>query len=1823
VSTTEFDAALAGLADARAAQSAALLAVARTARPGAQDAAAARAQAQRATEMVAGALQRFAQFSDPRANLERLSDRSPLALFPVRLETRFRSTRDGDVATFQLLVRIYPDDCSIDTFEPVLSDGELANVQRYWRATWRAGGVEADQRAAWRALATAHGSGRAGWLVDNYQPVNPADQPVKAAARDEILVISTTTPLSAAEAAAVSAYWRAVWIAGSDATATQAARAALEAAVGAARAATLVAEYRPYNLEDAPVPPDTRTSVQVSTAFVVFPADPPTKQASWSQAPRVAHFPERFVVLGYQGGAQTLEAIGGLVATPLYVGPDPSADPLQGIHPTGPNGEDLFVPDELLWMFDFDRAVAAGLGLRIDLTPEQARTGFDRLLVLGVQMSASDLDGRSALEELLQHHAIGRAGLSLVAQGTPTHNTSGKGTGYTRYDDPDASFDDRRNAPLFTVSADPLLKRDGQHLAEALGIDPAILTAVHGSGGSDQLQARAMQAALWPATLGYWMDKMLAPAFDDRTVEQTRGFFLDFVSGRGAVPAIRIGGQPYGILPTTRFSRMAWLQPRQNGYETAVSQLAFLPRLYALLRAVDADWTAMTAGAAHVGSNGDAQQILLDVVGLHPASIEFWSRYSETLDQLFNTVNLYGLGPDFWTALLALGLEAAAAALLARFGDTGQPQPDILRQLFLTDATLLGTVVDDRPLSEIARIRDYTDDHRNYIQWLHDAATTSLSTVISESGFSNDVTPRALLYLYLRHAVMLGYHDSSYSLYRTSGVLSAIELAATKPEPPFVHVAEAAASESRFARLYTAEPRITGDPARLVVDHITLNLATLQEASDLAEQVAALQVLAQATTAQLERLFAEHIDICSYRVDAWLLALVRFQLATMRAAHPAGPPGNGRGKQPGSGVYLGAYAWLEDLRPSTAQLSTPALDDAQEKVFGAPSTLLSDPGNGGYIHAPSLAHARTAAVLRSGYLANADPAHPGVMAVNLSSGRVRVALSMLEGIRNGQSLGALLGYHFERGLHDRHGLVEVDRFIYPLRKEFPLVSGALQPTTTGPHVPIEAVEARNVIDGRKLVDRMQSGAAGSAGYPFGASGLPAATAAERQAIDAEAAALVDIHHAIADLALAEGVHQAVQGNFDRIAATHEAYTSGNFPPDPEVVQTPAAGIGLTHRVAVHLRPGLAAPAQATPRAEAEPAIDDWLAGILPPLAQVGCVVEWTDPDSTVHRRAVRLSDLKIRPIDLLSLVKPDDAQAMTELDDRVLAYVDGLDHPRLDATIRVRYMEPPAVGAWSIFQVGPLLRSLRTLVIRSRPLRATDAMLHGAATPELDAAVSVDPARITTPQAELQTLGNDITAFLAVLAPLVANPTAQRNAIVAGVDGFIDTAAGLLQRAAAFALPQSGWGFAMSFRRVAATDILTMVRDLVARWHLRLVDYDARIAAYDLLPAATPDADRFARLQQAEAVVSTTHDPLPAAPATMRTALDAKRAAFAAARGQFQAVLAAPGNTFSGVLNAVAALLPITAFDNEPFDLEPLRDRAVAFVERLDTAVGGQLRTLQARLAAVQQQLTAHAAAAAATDQVAALQAAARALLGDDFVIVPEFSVGPAQAAEWTSAYNQATGGGLMTYLTGTAGVDDPVEEWLHGVARVRPVMRAWEAMALFSDAMQPPAPVLLAAQFPYDAGASWVGMQFPDNPKVDSDRLLYTAQYLAPFNGAARQCGLLVDEWTEVIPAPTRDTGITFNFRRPDNEAPQCILLVTPASATGTWVWGDVVGALHDTLDLAKKRTLEPADFDSTGFAQLLPATIMATALRGISITTALAVANGVMAHLEGIANA
>jgi hypothetical protein len=71
----------------------------------------------------------------------------------------------------------------------------------------------------------------------------------------------------------------------------------------------------------------------------------------------------------------------------------------------------------------------------------------------------------------------------------------------------------------------------------------------------------------------------------------------------------------------------------------------------------------------------------------------------------------------------------------------------------------------------------------------------------------------------------------------------------------------------------------------------------------------------------------------------------------------------GDGKTVQTGAYLGAYAWVEDLRPSTSRLAPVQLPGDIAKNFAGTSPILHDPTNGGYIHAPSLTQARTAAVL--------------------------------------------------------------------------------------------------------------------------------------------------------------------------------------------------------------------------------------------------------------------------------------------------------------------------------------------------------------------------------------------------------------------------------------------------------------------------------------------------------------------------------------------------------------------------------------------------------------------------------------------------------------------------------------------------------------------------------------------------------------------------------------------------------------------------------------------------------------------------------------------
>jgi hypothetical protein len=91
-------------------------------------------------------------------------------------------------------------------------------------------------------------------------------------------------------------------------------------------------------------------------------------------------------------------------------------------------------------------------------------------------------------------------------------------------------------------------------------------------------------------------------------------------------------------------------------------------------------------------------------------------------------------------------------------------------------------------------------------------------------------------------------------------------------------------------------------------------------------------------------------------------------------------------------------------------------------------------------------------------------ADDGLLSIDISSERVRRALYLLDGVRQGQNLNALLGYLFERGLHDRN----LDKYVQPFRDRFPIVAHKLTPSSD----PSESVAASNVVDGGAAAARV-------------------------------------------------------------------------------------------------------------------------------------------------------------------------------------------------------------------------------------------------------------------------------------------------------------------------------------------------------------------------------------------------------------------------------------------------------------------------------------------------------------------------------------------------------------------------------------------------------------------------------------------------------------------------------------------------------------------------------------------------------------------------------
>lgn len=1138
-----------------------------------------------------------------------LSGSVPIALLPVRLETRFTTSPAGE---HFLLIRVYVDDIHRDTHEPTLTADEVVWGRVFWQDTWRAG------------------------LADPAK----ADYPTRLAQQ---------------------------------LTQEQAAWKQLASRFGAARSVHVAQRLTPTNRSDRPVVLNLNGSL---AAEPQLPSPGEPRKSSWERAAQARCLPDNWLAIAY-AGAQILTERGKPVPRDLAVGPDPSA-----AAPPLPPPPTSFPPPPvdpgMLWMVDFDEAILKGMAIRMKLEPDVAKAGLDRLVVIGVRASGATPEaGSEELQGLFDAHRY-TWGLSLLPHGTPTNNTDSVRSGYSREDTGFQASFALRNQGV------PRREDAGGKVAQALGSAASNFQGLAMATDPAPAGVEDINRALWPTTLGYFVEQFFNGVFPSYDADAWCNYFSRFVRAAGPVPGIRAGRQPYSILPATTL----------EGWNATA-----LPPMLPFLKSIRDAWQASVPTIPHAGRNpADTGRDLVEVLGQQPGSQAYAWRWARGADFIRNFWRLPGQQVD--SGLLEANIAAATEQvkkMLLKIGLEPAVMPRIAAMTFSGEHEIYDApTVQDPALPTDVALKS------NYIARLANAAV-SMADLHTESAalWPDETAPKPLLYRLLRHATLLAYAHQALEDWLLEVPLLGLATRGSSPpwfdpelidalaDPPAnSDVSLTAFKTQTFSRVLLEamrpDPRQPG--TTISRGEFLRQTAAAGSGTPLARFLASLQNLSSLPVATLDTLLRDSLDLVSYRLDAWVTSVASFQLDRCRTQGGA------------RGIFIGGYGWVEDLRPRQA-------------------LAMSD----GFIHAPTTAHANAAAILRSGYLAHKDQADGARLQVDLSSRRVRQALALVDGVRQGQPLGALLGYQLERRLHDH--VPRLDACIQPLRQLAPLLGAGKVPRATGE--PLDTVAANNVVDGAALLKLFEADP--NLFAPFDLAPFDQ----NRAALEAEVRALQDAVNALGDLSLAEGVYQAVQGNYGRASANLDALSRGDAPTDFEVLKTPRSGTGFTQRLVVLLNAAASDSngwSNSTPRAVAALPLAAWAGYLLGPPKRVKFTVAYfkagTDPKKSqpVSEKTFSLADLSPLPsaLDIVYAPPVSDQPAQTELELRLIKLaVEKRDKATVsvDAVLQLRFARVSFGGSETdvtLSELFELARPVRELITNSRPLDARDLAQAGS-----------------------------------------------------------------------------------------------------------------------------------------------------------------------------------------------------------------------------------------------------------------------------------------------------------------------------------------------------------------------------------------------------------------------------------------------------------------------------------------------------------------------------
>lgn len=625
---------------------------------------------------------------------------------------------------------------------------------------------------------------------------------------DQVHVDAHDPRLTVAEAEAGRQFWLAEWRCGGDQERRRRAWQSLAERFDPARAGWIARTTRPENA--AARPTDAVADTEAPLALPTFGTVALTERA----APPVARMlPAAWTATAYAGGQVAVMATGRPITADPTVGPDIDA-PL--VHPNADDGDDqdvAAIDTAMHWLVDFGAAEAIGMALRLPVDGP-----VDLLLVTGVR-DGDPAAGADDLAALLDAQRF-TAGLGVAEPGTLTNNTEAAPAGWSSAEVGSLGALD---APADALPSSPL--------ARALGVADAHLPA---SEGDDALVA-AVNRTLWPATWGYWLTQFIGlgvAGLDADDCDWARDHAAAFVRPGGPLPTLRVGRQPYGLLPATALTRF-----RGDARET---------RLGAIVAGLVATgWRPALGKAARVG-RGDPAADLVDVLRLDARSDRVTLRRAlgatftdNALDFLFRPV-----ATAAWNALATRTQSLTAAA--------GLP------------ATVAGALLLYEPTAWPVELPLVGDDHAAALRDLLAADVDAVAAAFGDA-------PASLLAALVRHGWLREHADAATKL-----------------------IADAASAPAHDAELFGFAGTTLGWSARraLAVGDTTVR-ARLASAGDPAAAGieafrAAVLTVADATAEALTPRVADTLDAASHRVDAWATSLATRRLAELRATQPTG-----------------------------------------------------------------------------------------------------------------------------------------------------------------------------------------------------------------------------------------------------------------------------------------------------------------------------------------------------------------------------------------------------------------------------------------------------------------------------------------------------------------------------------------------------------------------------------------------------------------------------------------------------------------------------------------------------------------------------------------------------------------------------------------------------------------------------------------------------------------------------------------------------------------------------------------------------------------------